>query len=682
MSTNLQSTMRMTHLAPVAAALVLAASVATARAEDRPVPVMDRPVPIILDTDIQTDIDDVGAVAMAHALADRGEAELLAIGVSVTNPWSVLCLSAINTYFGRGDLPIGMIRGEGYRAPSRYAEQVAEEFPRSLESADAAPDAAELYRRVLAARPDASVVMVSVGQVTNFRNLLQTKPDEHSPLDGRALVERKVRLWVCMGGRFPDGREYNLHTDRGAAAYAIAHWPTPIVFSGYEIGVRIQTGRGLREAAKTSPVRRAYELYNQISNRCSWDQAAVLYAVRGASGQIDEHWDLAGPGRVTVDPANGANTWQVDAKGRHWYKVERRSPELIAEEIERLMMHEPAQPVAIGSPLPGQTIAADEASEVTVEVQLGSRDRPVREVTLHAGDRQLGSRGQEPWTFTWVQPTAGWHRLTARVRFDDGQEAESQPVPVYMLATETPAALPAVTEGLVASYPLNEGGGRMVRDRSGSGLAPDLWITPETSWLEGGAGLRFDHDRAGASSERPARRLIERLRDTGALTVEFWMEPDELAQGGPARLVTLSQNISRRNLTLGHGQHRDAGPNLSVRLRTTHTDENGMPDLVAQNAIVAARAQYVVTYAGHTMAVYRDGRLIHTASRAGAMSNWSHDHLLALGNEPGADRAWRGRLHRVAIYDRALNAAEVWENFDAGLPREESLKKPGGPDFE
>ncbi len=672
----------MIHVAPMAAALALAA-VAVAPADDRPVPVMDRPVPvmdrpvpIILDTDIQTDIDDVGAVAMAHALADRGEAELLAIGVSVTNPWSVLCLSAINTYFGRGELPIGMIRGRGYRARSRYAEKVAEEFPRSLESADDAPDAAELYRRVLAAKPDASVVMVSVGQVTNFRNLLQTKPDEHSPLDGRALVERKVRLWVCMGGRFPNGREYNLHTDRDAAAYAIAHWPTPIVFSGYEIGVHIQTGHGLRETVKTSPVRRAYELYNQISNRCSWDQAAVLYAVRGASGQIDEHWDLAGPGRVAVDPANGANTWQVDVKGRHWYKVERRSPGLIAEEIERLMMHEPAQPVAIRSPLPDQTLAADEAEAVTVEVQIGAPDRPVREVTLHAGNRQLGSRGQEPWTFTWQKPAAGWQQLTACVRFEDGEEVRSQPVSVYILAAETPASLPAVTKGLVASYPLNEGGGRMVRDRSGSGVAPDLGITPGTSWLEGGPGLRFQHEHAGAWSERPARRLIEQLRNTAAFTIELWMEPDELDQDGPARLITLSQSMSHRNLTLGHGQHGDASRNLLVRLRTTNTDANGMPDLVVPNAIVAGRAQYVVTYAGQDVAVYRDGRMLHTVSHPGAMSNWSDHNLLVLGNETDGDRAWRGRLYRVAIYDRALNADEVRKNFDAGLPRKDTSKQP------
>jgi len=51
--------------------------------------------------------------------------------------------------------------------------------------------------------------MVSVGQVTNFRNLLRTGPDEHSDLEGIELVKRKVRAWVCMGGKIPKGREAN-----------------------------------------------------------------------------------------------------------------------------------------------------------------------------------------------------------------------------------------------------------------------------------------------------------------------------------------------------------------------------------------------------------------------------------------------------------------------------------------
>ena len=37
------------------------------------------PVKLIIDTDMSTDCDDVGALCIAHALEQRGEAELLAV---------------------------------------------------------------------------------------------------------------------------------------------------------------------------------------------------------------------------------------------------------------------------------------------------------------------------------------------------------------------------------------------------------------------------------------------------------------------------------------------------------------------------------------------------------------------------------------------------------------------------
>ena len=142
-----------------------------AAAEDR------QTVRIIFDTDIQGDADDVGAVAVLHALADRGEAEILAMGVSCKNPWSPLCLDALNAYYGRPQIPIGVVKGPAFYRRSKYAQAIAEEFPHSLESADDAPDAALLYRQILAKQEDACVVMVSVGQLTNFRNLLKAGPD-------------------------------------------------------------------------------------------------------------------------------------------------------------------------------------------------------------------------------------------------------------------------------------------------------------------------------------------------------------------------------------------------------------------------------------------------------------------------------------------------------------------------
>ncbi len=305
-----------------------------------PAEAAERPARIIFDTDIQGDVDDVGAVALLHALADRGEAEILAMGVSCKNPWSPLCLDALNVYFGRPDVPIGVVKGDAFRRRSRYAKAIAEEFPRNLKSADDAPDAALLYRRVLAKEPAGSVVMCSVGQLPNFANLLRTQPDEHSPLDGVELVRKAVRAWVCMGGKMPKGKEANLVHDRDAAVYAIEHWPGRIIFSGWEVGNKIRTGARCAELPEASPVRRAYQLYNGLNNRQSWDQTAVLYAVRGLDGGLSDTWDLHTDGHMHLSP-NARNQWRDRPDKPHAHLVQKMDPEQVAREIEELMLHQP-----------------------------------------------------------------------------------------------------------------------------------------------------------------------------------------------------------------------------------------------------------------------------------------------------------------------------------------------------
>jgi purine nucleosidase len=295
------------------------------------------PVPVILDTDMGSDVDDVGAVAVLHALANRGEAKILAMGVSIKNPWTPLCLDALNSYFRRPEIPLGVVKGPALTDSSKYARQIAQEFPHSLQSADTLPDAALLYRKILARQPDKSVVLISIGTLTNLRNLLQTRSDEYSPLAGTELVEQKVRAWVCMGGKFPKGREFNLVSDGPASAFAIHYWPTPIVFSGHEIGNVIMTGPGLKQAGPASPVRRAFELYNGLLPRPSYDQTAVLYAVRGLDGGLKDLWSVKSHG--FLDVANdGSDVWRDSSDHRQAYLVEKAPPATVAKIIEDLML--------------------------------------------------------------------------------------------------------------------------------------------------------------------------------------------------------------------------------------------------------------------------------------------------------------------------------------------------------
>lgn len=311
------------------------------------------PVRILFDTDMAEDVDDVGTLALLHALADRGEAEILGVMICSRNESVGPCVDAINTWYGRPGIPIGYQHGlrHGYPAPnpdptpSKYADKVATAFPHRLARSSDAPEAAGLYRRILAAQPDASVTVVSVGFLNNLRDLLDSTADAASPLKGEELVKRKVRQWVCMGGKFPDGRfddgngEYNVMYDTSGSVRAIHDWPTPVVFTGFEIGARIKTGAGLRSLPEANPVRLAYLHYTGLEPRESWDQTAALFAVRGAG----EFWTLSEPGLCLMHQRvpHGYNDWIPHAKGNHRYLVARMPANDLARIIEDLMIAPP-----------------------------------------------------------------------------------------------------------------------------------------------------------------------------------------------------------------------------------------------------------------------------------------------------------------------------------------------------
>jgi len=290
------------------------------------------PVVLILDTDMETDVDDVGALAVLHALADRGEATLLAIAVSSANPWSGRCALAVNRFYGRPKIPVG-VAPRGVTMGSSYARQVAEEF--GEDTTAPLPDAVSLYREVLAARPDGSVTIVSVGYLTNLAALLGSGSDPASPLDGVRLVRKKVRRLVVMGGEYPAGREWNFYQDAAAARLVVENWPVAITFVGFEAGREALTGRGLRESAP-SPLRRAYELYNNLTDRPSWDQLAVLVAVRRQQGERQKMWRFE-PGKNSVAD-DGSNRWSKADAALHEYLAPIAAPADLGRLIESLML--------------------------------------------------------------------------------------------------------------------------------------------------------------------------------------------------------------------------------------------------------------------------------------------------------------------------------------------------------
>ena len=290
-----------------------------------------RPVPLIFDTDIGNDVDDVLALGMIHALQSRGDCELRGVTITKDHPLAAAFTDAVNTFYGRGRIPIGVCQSgitpqEGkFLGLAEVRDDDSFRYPHDLLSAGQAPPAVTVLRQALADAEDRSLVIVQVGFSTNLANLLASPPDDISPLPGRQLVAKKARLLSIMAGAFApvrDGQgEYNIVKDIRANQKVNAEWPTPIVWSGYEIGIEARYPHESIEQdydyVRHHPLAEAYVRYNPPPhNRPSWDLTSVLYAVHPARG----YFDLSPAGEVSVAD-EGLTTWKADADGNDRYLI-------------------------------------------------------------------------------------------------------------------------------------------------------------------------------------------------------------------------------------------------------------------------------------------------------------------------------------------------------------------------
>jgi hypothetical protein len=312
-----------------------------------------KPVKIIFDTDMDSDCDDVGALAVLHALADRGECEILSTVVSTRNPWSPGCVDAINTFYGRPNLPIGCPKTGNVQKPTKYAKILSEKYPNDIGPVEKLPDALDIYRQVLNAQPDNSVVIVTVGYLTNVANLLKlpAKGDLPSGLD---LVKKKVKRWVCMGGNFI-GRpakddvklsNNNFTFDKTASLSSINEWPVPLTFVGREIGSvpsGLKAGAKLKTLPENNPIRHGYALWfgGEPKDRHVADQTTVLFAVRGAA----DYWDLETRGHMKLEP-DMTFVWEDTPDSEQEYVLKKKidgqpNDRVIEAVIDELMLQAP-----------------------------------------------------------------------------------------------------------------------------------------------------------------------------------------------------------------------------------------------------------------------------------------------------------------------------------------------------
>ncbi|MBB5033486.1 nucleoside hydrolase [Prosthecobacter vanneervenii] len=266
---------------------------------------------IIFDTDITGDVDDVLALTMCHTLADRGACEFLGVTISKDNPLTASFVDAQNTFYGRPDLPIGVTRDPtAQKRESKYLKLAdSPDYPHNLKKNEDAREAVDLLRELLAKQPDGSVSIISVGIASNMANLLKSKADAHSPLDGPALIRQKVKMLSIMAGAFAFCNNTNYHLEAnvingiGFMQTVANDWPdeVPVYWSGYEIGEALPfPSDSIALDFGYMPhhiVKEAYLLHSgPLHRRPCWDESSVLQAVFPERG----FFGISAAGRVKV----------------------------------------------------------------------------------------------------------------------------------------------------------------------------------------------------------------------------------------------------------------------------------------------------------------------------------------------------------------------------------------------
>ena len=310
------------------------------------------PMPIIFDTDMGNDADDAMALAILNAFVDRGECDLLAVTLTKSAPNAAPYIQMVNSYCGHPDIPIGMTTEVRTPDDGRYIGHVFDLKDETGNPLFVRPEvtplpAVQLLRQKLAEAEDHSVVIVMVGFSTNMAALLDSPADDISPLTGKELAAQKVKLLSTMFGKFNNepGKEYNVVTDIPSAQKVAAEWPTPIWFSGYEIGTAVQISREqIDNAFRTCPnhpIRHSFILYRGESsgNQSTYDLTSVLLPLR----LLDGYFNLSAMGTVSVDD-EGVSHFTEDPNGRCQY-IQNVTPEQVIRIREAFLylMSQPAK---------------------------------------------------------------------------------------------------------------------------------------------------------------------------------------------------------------------------------------------------------------------------------------------------------------------------------------------------
>ena len=299
------------------------------------------PGKVIFDTDMGNDVDDCIALEMLYRYVDQGDIMLLGVVSSKREPQSVQFIDLLGTFSCHPEIPVGIARTypeenrHSWNGDFAYKILFGGNYAGMYRNASEVPDGFRLMRRLLSENGGVKdITMIAVGFSTNLFRLMQSGPDDISPLSGMDLIRANVEKLVMMAGNFHKEKpEYNVKSDVPAARAILSGWPTPILLSDYEVGWKMRMPLRLVHDyfGENHPVTVAFDMYlpttSMPTERCLYDPSAVLFAVEPS----DRYLSTSLPGRIEVRD-DAVTVFTPDPTGNRYYAEQDESQKTASEQ--------------------------------------------------------------------------------------------------------------------------------------------------------------------------------------------------------------------------------------------------------------------------------------------------------------------------------------------------------------
>lgn len=311
------------------------------------------PSNFIIDTDFSSDVDDAFAISTAVYFNDIGLINIKGVALCIGSARAGWAMSGLLGQHKHWEIPICVDNKNGLSIGSKYHLGMSTNYPHKENQHT---NVVSFYRMLLASSPDKTNI-VTLGQLTNLKELLESGPDAHSDLTGIELISQKVdTLYIC-GTKYTGKPENNLWysgEDYGtnkwygttgvtdAAIMVAKQWPSRIVWIPAEVGGFYKVGSSLIEMdrGKYDILANALRDYGTPEGCMAFDPATIYVAAYDSAGLLEEKGLTLEKGTMHIYSGGSSEFNTLETQSTH-ERIQKLFPDsYYKQEIDQILKYE------------------------------------------------------------------------------------------------------------------------------------------------------------------------------------------------------------------------------------------------------------------------------------------------------------------------------------------------------